>query len=495
MAVNQKIELVKGGKKVDGVFQPRPVEAAPAIPLDGLTSTETPAKVTPPPTPTQATGMLGELQSGADAFTQNLQAQTELRQKDAEATKSSYASVLEQMKGGTTKTAEEYAKQGGVDNIETELNTINQQILQEQVGLQRQLEQLDKNSGGGLAAGVDAERRRVERESLRKQADLSIIQMGVQGRYDSAKAVADRAVSAYMENQQIQLDAAKFNYEENKGLYNKAEQREFETKLASRERDITQIDSTTKAIYDQLFAAGAMTPDRLSLVSESMKEANDAMEKGLSPRAALTKMQGALSGVVSPQQQQVALQYAQLEWQKKSFQMQLNAKAEEIMSEKAKADATTQETNGLKVDKALVISSLAKELKTDAGFDNAVGPNMFTRLGTPFSGDKQNFIDKAERLANLLTIENMGVLKGPASDRDVALIMEAASTLSSREVSEADYAAEIQRVYDAAMRIANTYGVTDEQLVAYGYMIPAEVQAANEEWARLGATANSTKNQ
>lgn len=211
--------------------------------------------IKPPVTPTENVGLGAEIQSNVDAFTQNLTKDRQAKETALVRPRTDIQDFLAQIRGETGLTAEQYAQKGGVDEVQTELNDINQQIRAEQVAIERKVEQLEKNAMGRLEGGLTDQINDARRESIRKQADLSIIQMGVQGRYDSAKVIADRAVSAYMENQKIAYDAMKFNYDENKDLFTTAEQREFEALADNRKRELDSEEETKKTVYSTAIEA------------------------------------------------------------------------------------------------------------------------------------------------------------------------------------------------------------------------------------------------
>lgn len=262
-----------------------------AITPTDLTSTPV-INVPTPTTPTQAPALQADLmaqQEQADAFTQ---AQTEAR-KTAEAGKNTaladYLAGLKQTKGLSTLQAEAYAAPGGVNEITPELNDINDQIRREQRALDLATRDI-QDKGGGLKMGVQAEIANLTRESLKKQADLSIIQMAVQGRYDSAKEIADRAVAAQFEQQQIYNDTLKFAYTENKDLFDKTEQREFETLLDNRNRVLEEAKASASEIKQ--FALSALQSGAPTSLVQKMMSAgtlDEAIALGgsyLQPKAA-----------------------------------------------------------------------------------------------------------------------------------------------------------------------------------------------------------------
>jgi hypothetical protein len=231
---------------------------------------------------------MADMETQTDEFTKALEAQ----RTATEATKTNaldeYLKSLTTQKGMQTLTAEAYAAPGGVDAITPELNAINDQIRREQLSLRRATERI-QGMGGGLEAGAAAEIQNLERESLAKQADLSVIQMATQGRYDSAKAIADRAVSAKLEQQTNYTAALKVAYEDAKDAFTTAEQREFSTLLADRERKIADEKALLTSIQDFALAAlQAGAPTSVAQQIQGAKTLEEAMALGgeyLRPKA------------------------------------------------------------------------------------------------------------------------------------------------------------------------------------------------------------------
>jgi hypothetical protein len=238
--------------------------------------TPTPIKVPPAPVSTATAGMQGALESAqtqTDTYLQDLTKATETAQIGKNSALEQYLGTL-MAPGEVARTAEAYAQKGGVDDIQKELDVINNKILTEQNSLRRRINTLQR-MGGGLASGAQSEIENLERESLSKQADLYVIQMGVQGRFDSAKAIADRAVSAQLEVQQQKQNVLGLIYQENKEMFTKAEQREFETKQADRERKIQEEADNKKSMYELAIQAqmdGAPTSVVEQMLASKTKE-------------------------------------------------------------------------------------------------------------------------------------------------------------------------------------------------------------------------------
>lgn len=206
-------------------------------------------KLTQPAPAVQGVVLSGIIQDETDTFTKNLEA----KKKQAESTQGTaldnYLKSLQSRQGieGFTTQIED---QTGFQDIESELNDINQQIREEQLAMRRAIERI-MAQGGQSKGQAQSQINNLERESLAKQADLSIIQLGKQAKYDSAVARIDRKAKALFEQENNTIEALKFNYIENKDLFTKAEQRLFETKLADRERKL-QADIDNRKSIDNL---------------------------------------------------------------------------------------------------------------------------------------------------------------------------------------------------------------------------------------------------
>jgi len=241
-------QLAKGLTPDFGGFGPKTLSTQSLAPQADM-------KLPPTPAPVAAAGLQGALETQAtqnDQFLTDLAAKREKREQEATAAKGDLMSFLDnEFRGPTARTDEAYSEPGGVDQLEGELKDINQQLLQEQESLRRQIERIQTAPGTATMEERDRQVREVERGSLRRQADLSIIQLARQGKYDSAKAIADRAVAVALEEQTQELQMRQFIYEENKELFTKAEQREYETQLADRTRAIEFEAFKMKADYEQ----------------------------------------------------------------------------------------------------------------------------------------------------------------------------------------------------------------------------------------------------
>jgi hypothetical protein len=236
--------------KVTGVaFQPLATEPITSTSLSGGGS----FNIQNLPPSTSSAGMLGEIESSVDTFSKDLEAEKSRTETDYKSSFEDFARGVLETPGETELTAKAETK-AGVDDLNLELKGINDQLRKEQHALRRQIEAIQDNKAGLFGGAVNQEINRVQGESLRRQADLYVIQQGVQGKYDSAKAIADRAVAVQMEQSQRKLNILQLNYERNKDLFTKAEQRAFETKQADRQFKIQEQAYRERARFDQLLS-------------------------------------------------------------------------------------------------------------------------------------------------------------------------------------------------------------------------------------------------
>lgn len=196
--------------------------------------------LTPPKQSTAAEGFAGYMGASATQLSQQ-------RQQMQESKDDFLTSIL---KSDTETGLQDklYAKQ--VDPAEAELNDINQQIIASQHAQQRELQALG-SQGALTPAQMSAQSSAINRRYTYEQADLAVIQLSKQGKFDSAKRIADRAVTAMMERQKLMSEALRFNYEENRDLFNKDEQRTFEFMQGERERTLQNEEYRLRAEFDQ----------------------------------------------------------------------------------------------------------------------------------------------------------------------------------------------------------------------------------------------------
>lgn len=273
-----KIKLDAMTKQLQGaqttLNQMATAQSTPVISSESLTPQSTFA-LTPPKPSTQTDGTLAFLNQQSTQYAKDLDAKAKEAEKPLSDFQSQITSLLQEP-GKTELTSQAYDK-SGVNTAETELKDINNQILSEQVALQRRLEAMEKNPQGLFGGALQDEMQRVKDESLKRQADLSVVQLSKQGRFDSAKTIADRAVAAFTEARQNKLDALQFMYSENKDLFTKAEQRAFEVSQKQREGELDFERDKLKAEYNSQLQLEEMEYQQKLKQADPMYQAQLAM--------------------------------------------------------------------------------------------------------------------------------------------------------------------------------------------------------------------------
>jgi hypothetical protein len=394
------------------------------------------------PTPTETPALLGTVDAQAKAYTNSVIKDDEVAATKA-AKESSMKALTEKVTaapGTTALTATEYDT-AGVDKKKSELNTINNQITAEQVALQRKLEKIDKNEQGKIMSALNADKRNAEVESARRQADLSVIALAKQNDYYGAKEVADRKVTAMLEDQKKELEALQFTYNENKESFTKAEQRQFETNQAERTRLLAKEETELKAINDRAIKAlenGA--PTDLVRSIQNAKTEKEAIQIGAAFMA-------------SPQYTFKTLSDGRdvmLDKQGNIVKVVSGAPLSKEDKEKLAAIETSKKQIPVLEDK---LTQIDKLLADDSGLNGAVGPNFLYRLSDPsnlITSARQNFISgvsqltSRETLDTLLNLKKAGGTLGALSEKELEILNSAASKINSWAITEKDDAGNIR---------------------------------------------------
>lgn len=359
---------------------PKPVK--PITPTD-LTST-TPISV---PAQIPGTAMAG-FQGQMETYLGGLQNTADASKQQKDKSGRMLADALFSQQGEADLTNMLYGSDDGVDDRRAELDDINQQILQEQEGLRREIEAIQDNAEGmtrGAVAGrIDETRRR----SLRTQADLAVVQLAKQGRFDSAKAIADRAIAVQLEKQKQTIDTLKFLYEENKDQFNKDEQRAFEVAQKEREQAYEASEYRLRAEFDQ-----------------KIKEQDPLYQLEIEKRRKEINLLG-----------------------------QPSAKAlQEMVDAKKSAHQTVRTAK----DKMTMIDALLNH----SGLNSAVGPTPFSRTAiADVFGAKDDFVNGVAQITSqqfldmVLSFKSQGGTLGQVTEREGAKLQAAATLIANAEI-------------------------------------------------------------
>ena len=408
-------------------------------------------QVTDPQTGTAMAGLGGALEAQTDSFAQGLTDTRKQREAEKNQSRNDYRSLVANRTGleGFSLQADQDA---GVFEADSALQDINNELRAEQLARRRSNE-LITSTGGQSKGQAQSQINNVNRESYSKQADMAIVQLAAQGRFNSASALADRKANAMFEQEQNQIDAAKITYEDNKDLYNKAEQREFETALTDRTNRVQAEKEQMRAV--QKLAIDALNGGApQSLVSEMMKS------KTLADASALG---GQFVGALDREEQRASINASNASASLKAeqlLQMQQPSvvtrptEIVDINGVKSLVDTQTGETiqtfeagtttNEVEVARGTAFVNTIDALKTDSGLNSSVGPTFLTRTAgvDALSGAKDDFVASVENVVKTLTLNTFaeakekGMTFGAMSQGEWNILGDSATKISNFRVYE-----------------------------------------------------------
>lgn len=237
-------------------------------------------KLSSPTTPTLASGLGGYISSlsTADSMGQELQKENQVALASATQDKKSLVArmsdFLSGRKGETTLTGEAYQDEG-VDVAKKALGEVNVKITAIDTKANEEIKKIRENTVGANASAINQEIERVQREAATDKADLYLEKLVAQGDFDSAKEIADRKVAMQLEADQMQYDALKLAYDDNKEQFTLAEQRDYQLKLDNYKSKIDSQKEEKKAINEM--AINAMKNGAPSnLVQQALKAETQA---------------------------------------------------------------------------------------------------------------------------------------------------------------------------------------------------------------------------
>lgn len=388
-----------------------------------LKGTPTTPTVTPTSVDTTTPGVLGAVESSMDQFTKMAQENKKNAQQASDTSRTAYTDRLQTTPTESELTATQYETQG-VNTAQKELDDINSQLQVEQNALRREMERIQDNKTGASMGQVQNMVNEAESKSLRKQADLAVIQMGLQGKFNTAKAIADRAVDASMEREKNILEALKINYEDNKALFTSAEQREFDTLLSDRERKYNEELADKKAISDYSIEAmkmgagsdiinairGAKTPEDAQAIAAGFMGPRIDQERNLDMQAKLAQIEASRQSVLSSQQNNV-IDRAKLGDQAALKQLGINVDpSTKVKLDTEKAAAIQKEMVGNDAYKA--VRKGQDSLLALTAYEEAFNKYGLTGAYSPIANKELESKYQAA-LLNLKEFFNLGVLNGP----------------------------------------------------------------------------------
>ena len=130
-----------------------------------------------------------------------------------------------------------------------ELTEITNKIRKKQLDFRRKIEGI-QDQAGLTRAQKNSEIAEIDRKQSREIADLEIIAMARQGRFNDAQTAVDRKVEIELMERQANLQGLQFLYAENKERFTLVEQRKFEKNILTEERAYQKEYDKLKELED-----------------------------------------------------------------------------------------------------------------------------------------------------------------------------------------------------------------------------------------------------
>lgn len=223
------------------------------ITSDSLGGNATLYNIPSPILATSAEGLSGfvtsyaEQQKSANQSQADLQNQLALAKTKAESEKSSARKALEGTFQSVTdlfSTRPQLEQDAGLDKKAQRVTDVTNQIEASErakVNELRALESANLTDAGRATAARD-----INRKYAFEQADFALIQSAANRDYETASNIINRKIELQLEPLKLKLDFQKFFYEDNKDLFNKAEQRQFESLTKATEREYEDAKTLEK---------------------------------------------------------------------------------------------------------------------------------------------------------------------------------------------------------------------------------------------------------
>lgn len=236
-----------------------PQNQIPTLSKDTLGTGNQPMNIAPRNTGTSAVGFgaeitslsnAGQVAQKEDTLLQQQNTQVSDTQKNLENSKKAILNKYGLTQGEAALTDKAYSETNqlgtSVDVTAKKLRDINSRINAIDISANEEIKALDKNFYG-TTSGKNEAINAINRRATSAKADLYIDKLVTQGEYDSAKSIADRKVNVQMEQDRLDLEKLKFDYAENKDLFTKSEQRQFELMADNRKRELDKTAADAKA--------------------------------------------------------------------------------------------------------------------------------------------------------------------------------------------------------------------------------------------------------
>lgn len=251
-----------------------------SITSEALSGNEKPVSLPEVQTPTNAEGLSGLVKSINDRnkFTEETQQKAKESSSVVSNDKQSLTDLMRQIVGVQTSRAD-LEEKAGIDAKTEKVNDITKKIEDSSRAQENELRAIE--SSNMTDAGKNAATRDINRKYAFEQADYALIQSAANRDLETASNIIDRKIKLQLEPLQTQLDFTKLFYEDNKDLLSKAEDKAFQTKIDSLNKEYETEKSNRDAIGQIQLAAiqnGVTIPTSVLTQLNKAKDATEATQ-------------------------------------------------------------------------------------------------------------------------------------------------------------------------------------------------------------------------
>lgn len=395
----------------------------PVISAKTLSGTPAPMKVTTKPPVNTAESVIN--QAGATA--QQEQAKS-AEQMAYEASKAEMGGLVEQIGGKTTESMR-LAQEKGLNQLSSDVNANNIQILAIQDSVNKQRERLQ-------GSGLTQEQLNQQMSAINNQAAQRINTLEIQNalknnNITSLQNQINTSLALKYEPLETKLEIAKMNYQDNKDFFTKAEQRAYESKVREEERKIAKEKEDDQNKFSLLTTAlnnGVQIPANL------LSQIND-------PKTDSKKAVSLLAGAGISLENRLDRAYKQAQIAK--MYQDIAESQNKIAPQNATVQDSSAQLNFLKdtVSKAKKLAGASGRSGARRFVEGAlVGSTKYTQLDQYTNTLKTNML-------TLATDPNIKKFFGPQmSNADVLLMTSAGTTLNPQNLNSKQMKEELKRI-------------------------------------------------
>jgi len=391
--------------------------------------------------------------------------------------------------GGESAKRAEFEKEAGIPEAQKQLREVSQRLASATAELREfDVQSLERMN----MLEVEASKRDITKRTFASISREEHVQLGLQrarmvgniyatqataqilqGNITEATEAIDKALNAIYEPERQKLQMEKMFFQRNASRFDQSQTREANARLAVIQQQMKEIDRAIN-LTDAAVATGAATPQE---IQEMVSLSDNPFEQARLASSILGRT-AAEDRFMNQQMQglQMANLRDQMAQRSRSYEQALQI-----------AEAEDREKRAAASEKSMEIMTLANELISDPGLRGAVGPNRLARIGGGITGGDARFDAKAERLISLLTVDNLDLMSGVLTDKDIEILSSVGTELGNYRKTgwsarEKDVLSALNRAVTSAQRNVTNNGLTTEQAVFWGVISPEEAQSFEANW-------------